>query len=393
MRSFYRTRECRLRPGQYKVPQVETPCWRGHWTLFTTVFFQICVLIKLVFTCLNRPHFLEQFCVPSKIEREVRGSCVPCPGTGTASALPASPTRVAPSQRMNLHDPPKSTVSIAARFTLSVWVWTGVYDVNPSWGSHTDKVVSRPYKSSVFTFFLFWACIRIGFVCLCFKSVPRTRSLVSSRRCPSSLGRKATASRGPGWGLPPFGNCQGAYLTRLLRNGIPPRESLPSLLNNCCPSKYTGIFDKNKFAGSSRILFSLKDLSTVMFVIPALYLIDLPEVTFYIMLCLEVIYCWEDNKQSRFILRKSNTPRVSRAEVFSIKEAILSEMGARDFSSKPRHHPCLWGNQELGRHTAMSYAQMNYLRQTQHLTMSLWAHRGELHLLELRGFFLFFFFL
>lgn len=47
-----------------------------------------------------------------------------------------------------------------------------------------------------------------------------------------------------------------------------------------------GIFNKNKFVGSLRILFSLKELSTIMSVIPVLYLIELPDVTFDIMLCL-----------------------------------------------------------------------------------------------------------
>lgn len=57
-----------------------------------------------------------------------------------------------------------------------------------------------------------------------------------------------------------------------------------------------------------------------------LYLIDFPDVAFYIILCLSVIYCWGDNKHSRFMLRKSNAPWMSHAGAFARKEAVFTEM-------------------------------------------------------------------
>lgn len=60
---------------------------------------------------------------------------------------------------------------------------------------------------------------------------------------------------------------------------------LRSLLSSCSPSQYVGIFGENKGPGSLRTPCSLKDLSLIVYVIHVLYLIDLPHVKFYIILC------------------------------------------------------------------------------------------------------------
>lgn len=104
-----------------------------------------------------------------------------------------------------------------------------------------------------------------------------------------------------------------------------------------------------------------------------------------------MIYCWEDNKESRFVRRKSNTPRELHCEVFPIKEPILTEMGAGGFFNKPRYHPCLWGGKSLCWDAHMHDNQINYLRKTSHLIMFFGAHREELYWLELRVSFLFLF--
>lgn len=117
----------------------------------------------------------------------------------------------------------------------------------------------------------FWACIRNSFWAFEFWKCATNTKFGIFQASPQFPGRKRSVGMGLGrwtWNVSRvILRTHSLEPLKILRNGMFPKEGLPSFLSNCAPSKYVGVFDKNKSAGSLRILFSLKDLGIITFVI------------------------------------------------------------------------------------------------------------------------------
>lgn len=121
-----------------------------------------------------------------------------------------------------------------------------------TWGHHYSVIQSSVTALKIFCFlsFFFWS--------MYYKLLwPQTRHSDSSKHCHRSIERKKRVRAEWAGGCSRFrqlsrGKAQtcGFESFKVLKKRIFPKESLPSLTTKCHSSKYRGVFNKNKFAGS-----------------------------------------------------------------------------------------------------------------------------------------------